>query len=89
MQSVPITTDVVSLNSTHGEVYSIQPYVIKFVNDLRQVGGFLRVVFDDRHKHNECLETCNIQSKLIMSMTDKFTLKYTSTCILDILVKVS
>ena len=26
-----------------GEVYSIQYYVIKFVNDLRQVGGFLRL----------------------------------------------
>ena len=24
-----------------GEVYSIQHYVIKFVSDLRQVGGFL------------------------------------------------
>ena len=27
-----------------GEVYSIQHYVIKFVNDLRQDGGFLRVL---------------------------------------------
>jgi hypothetical protein len=26
-----------------GEMYSIQHYVIKFVSDLRQVGGFLRV----------------------------------------------
>jgi hypothetical protein len=25
------------------EVYSIQHYVIKFVSDLRQVGGFLRI----------------------------------------------
>ena len=25
---------------TNGEVYSIQHYVIKFVSDLRQVGGF-------------------------------------------------
>ena len=29
-QSVPITTKVVSLNPVHGEVYSIQHYVIKF-----------------------------------------------------------
>jgi len=29
MQSVPITTNVVSSNPTHGEVYSIQHYVIK------------------------------------------------------------
>jgi hypothetical protein len=42
MQSVPITTNAVSSNPVHGEVYSIQHYVIKFVSDLRQVGGFLR-----------------------------------------------
>ena len=30
-QSVPITTKVVSSNPTHGEVYSIQHYVIKLV----------------------------------------------------------
>jgi hypothetical protein len=42
MQSVPITTNVVSSNPTHGEVYSIKNYVIKFVSDLRQVGDFLR-----------------------------------------------
>ena len=40
---MPITTTVVSLNPTHGEVYSIQHYVIKFVSALRQVVGFLWV----------------------------------------------
>jgi len=44
MQSVPITTKVVSSNPINCEVYSIKHYVIKFVNDLRQVGGFLRVL---------------------------------------------
>jgi hypothetical protein len=44
VQSVPITPKVVSSNPIHGEVYSIQHYVIKFVSDLRQVGGFLRVL---------------------------------------------
>jgi hypothetical protein len=39
MQSVPIITKVVSSNPAHGEVYSIQHYVIKFVSDLQQVGG--------------------------------------------------
>ena len=43
MQSVPITTKVVSSNLDHGEVYLIQPYVVKFVSGLRQAGGFLRV----------------------------------------------
>jgi hypothetical protein len=27
-------------NPANGEVYSIQHYVIKFVNDFKQVGGF-------------------------------------------------
>jgi len=44
MQYVPITTKVVSSNPARGEVYSIQHYVLKFVSDLRQVGGFLRVL---------------------------------------------
>ena len=44
VQSVPITTNVVSSNPAHGQVYSVQYHVIKFVNDLRQVGDFLRVL---------------------------------------------
>jgi hypothetical protein len=35
----------VSSNPFHLEVYSIQRHVIKFVIDLRQVGGFLRVLW--------------------------------------------
>jgi hypothetical protein len=31
MQTVPITNKAVSLNPVHGDVYSIQHYVIKFV----------------------------------------------------------
>ena len=34
MQLVPITTKVVGSNPFHGEMYSIQHYVIKLVNDL-------------------------------------------------------
>jgi hypothetical protein len=30
----------VSSNPVHDEVYSIEQYVIKFVSDLRRVGGF-------------------------------------------------
>ena len=44
VQSVSIITKVVSSNPVHGEVYSIQHYVINFVSYLRQVGGFLRVL---------------------------------------------
>jgi len=41
MQPVPITTDV-EFESRSGQ--GVQHYVIKFVSDLRQVGGFLRVL---------------------------------------------
>jgi hypothetical protein len=44
VQSVPITTKVVNSNPIHGEAYPIQHYVINFVSDLGQVGGFLRVL---------------------------------------------
>jgi len=40
MQSVPITTNVVSSIPTQ----AIQHYVIQFVSDLRQDGGFLQVL---------------------------------------------
>ena len=44
-----------------GEVYSIQHYVIKFISDFRQVGGFLLVIpvsstnITDRHDITEIL----------------------------------
>jgi hypothetical protein len=43
-QSMPITTKVVSSNSTYFKVYSMQHYVIKFVSHLRLVGVFLLVL---------------------------------------------
>jgi hypothetical protein len=43
MQRISITSSVVNYNPAHGEVYWIQHYVIKFVSDLRQLVGFLRV----------------------------------------------
>jgi hypothetical protein len=44
VQSVPITTKVVSSNPVHGKVYSIQHYVIKFISYLQHVSGFLGVL---------------------------------------------
>ena len=41
IRAVPATINVVNSNPAHGEVYAIQHYVIKFVSDLGQVGGFL------------------------------------------------
>ena len=45
VQSVPITTKIVNSNPTRGEVYSIHQYVIRFIYDLRQVVGFLQVLW--------------------------------------------
>jgi hypothetical protein len=59
MQSVPITSKVVSSNPVHGEVYSIQYYVIKFVSDWRQVGGFspgIPVSFTNKTKLHDVIE---------------------------------
>ena len=41
----PITTEVAISNPIHGKVNLIRHYVIKFVSDLRQVGGFLRILW--------------------------------------------
>ena len=59
MQSVSITTKVVSSNPVQGEVYSIQIYVIKFVSDLQQVGGFFPgtpVSSTNKTDHNDITE---------------------------------
>ena len=40
--SVLVTTNDLTSNTGHGEVYSIQHYLIKFVGDLLHVCGFLR-----------------------------------------------
>ena len=44
VQSVPITSNVVSSILVHGDVYLIQHYVINFACDLWQVSAFLRVL---------------------------------------------
>jgi hypothetical protein len=52
-------------NAAHGEVTSIKYYVIKFVSDLRQVGGFL---FTDI---NLDIPTLNIKLSFWMFATSK------------------
>jgi hypothetical protein len=44
IQSVSITTNVVSSNAAHGEVCTIQYYIIQLVSDIRNVFGFLQVL---------------------------------------------
>ena len=60
VQSVAITTKVVSSNPAHGNGYVMQHYMIKFVSDLRYVSGFLWVLVcptnkTDRHDITEAL----------------------------------
>jgi hypothetical protein len=50
MQSVPITTNVVSSRPAHDEVYSIQVHMNKWVNYFRQVSGFLRYSVSSANK---------------------------------------
>jgi hypothetical protein len=55
MQSVPITTNVVNSNPVHGEVYSIQHYVIKFVSDFSPGTPVFSTNETDRHDIAEIL----------------------------------
>jgi hypothetical protein len=73
-------------NKAHGEVYSIQLYVIKFDSDLLQFGGFLRVlrfppprynwiIFESGVKHHNP----NLKPIMIIGSfqcVDFFTIKY-------------
>ena len=79
MQSVSITTKVVSSNPVPGEVYSIQHYVIKFLIDLQQVGGFFWVygysynVMEFFEGRINCLFIVeNVIKKFVQATTPKF-----------------
>jgi hypothetical protein len=68
VQSVPITTKVMSSNPIHGKVYSIQHYVTKFVSDLRQVGGFLQVLWFSSTNKTDCQDITEILLKVALSI---------------------
>jgi hypothetical protein len=67
VQLVPLTTNVASSNPAHGDVYSIQHYVIKFVSDLRQVSGF---------SPGTPVSSTNITELLLKVALNKITLRY-------------
>ena len=48
-QAVPVTIKVVSSNLVHGDMYSMQHYVINFVSDLQQISLFSGYS-DSRHQ---------------------------------------
>jgi protein gp37 len=90
VQSVPITTKVVSSNPVLGEVDSIEHYVIKFVSVLEEVGGFFpgttvsSINKTDCHEITEtllkvALNTINqLNQPTIFSGIKKFTLYYST-----------
>ena len=53
----------------HGQLYSTQPYEIKFVSDLRQVGGFLRVL---RFLHQQKTDDQDITEILLLLKWQKW-----------------
>ena len=72
MQSVPITTNVVSSNLTHGKVYSIQHYVINFVIDLGQVDGFMRIRrFPPQIQWHDCHDITEILLKVVLNTINR------------------
>ena len=71
VQSVPVTTTIVSSNPVHGKVYSVQHYVIKFVSDLRQVGGFQDTPFFSTNKTDRH-DIAEILLKLALNINDQY-----------------
>ena len=68
---VLITSEIVNMNPVHGEVYSIQHYVIKFVSDLQQVGGFLLVLPVSSTNKTNCHNIIEIMLKVALNMINK------------------
>jgi hypothetical protein len=59
-------------------VYSIQQYVIKFVSDLQQVGGFLRVLRFLYHLNRQPRYNWNIYILLKVALNNIKPIKTTS-----------
>jgi hypothetical protein len=79
---MPITTNIVSLNADHFKLYSIH-YVMKFVSDLRQIGGFHQVLVSstnktDRHDITEKLLKVTLNT---ITLTLKLHLPFIYLCI--------
>jgi hypothetical protein len=64
---------VVSLNPVHGEVYSIQHYVIIFVSDFRLVSGFPRVQFFSSTNKTDCHNITEILLKVTLNTINQTT----------------
>ena len=58
---------IVSSNPAHGEVYSIQHYWIKIVSNLRQIDGFLPVLFISSSNKTDCHDITEILLKVALT----------------------
>jgi hypothetical protein len=58
-----------AFESRSGEVYSIQHYMIKFASDLRQVGGFLRVLRFPPPIKTDCHDITEMLLKVALNTT--------------------
>jgi len=77
-----ITINIVNSNPAHGEVYSIQHYVLKFVSDLRQAGGFLWVIQFTRQK-NDCQDIAEILLKVGLNTKTNPSVSHKYNCDFD------
>jgi hypothetical protein len=75
-----ITTKVVNMIPAHGEVYLIQHYVIKFVSDLRQVGGVLLPPPPNKTDRHDITEI------LLKMMVNTITLTLLITCLVNVYI---
>ena len=67
---VPITTNVGSSKCAHVVAYSIQRYVIKFVSDLRNVGGLFSLVsFKNKTGHHDISEIYVLLKAVLNTIT--------------------
>jgi hypothetical protein len=57
----------ISIKPRSGEVYSIQRYVIKFVRDLRQIGGFFSGISVSSTNKTDCHSITEILLKVALS----------------------
>ena len=75
---MPITTNIVSSNHAHVEVYSIKHYVLKFVGDSRQVGGspLSSINKTDCHNITKTLLKVALNTTLSLTFLTKIDNKY-------------
>jgi hypothetical protein len=83
--SVTITTEVVTMNPVHGELYSMQHYVITFGSDLLLVSGFLRVLWSSTNQtdHHDITEILLKVALNTINQTKPGISEYISFCVLE------